>query len=177
MSSQTITIRLSQPDDAAQVLRLKDDTWLDAYPSAEHGVTIADIRSHIAKDPAEDRIERWRGYLLPTDTMKNWVALADGEIVGFVAGATGDPRNEIKALYVLPTYQRQGIGTRLLAEAIGWLGSGKDSFLHVVAYNHPAIAAYSKAGFMPSDHSHDDEFALPSGAVMPEIEMVKKAGA
>jgi ribosomal protein S18 acetylase RimI-like enzyme len=168
-----VTIRLSKPEDAAEVLKLKDDTWLDAYPDEKHGITVADIRSHISKDSPADRIRRWQGYLTPTATMKNWVAVVDGKIVGFVAAAIGEQRNEIKALYVLPRFQRQGIGSKLLGTALTWLGSAQEIFLNVVAYNHQAIAAYAKAGFGVVGPAPNDPFVLPSGAAMPTVEMVR----
>lgn len=170
-----IAIRLSRPGDAPEVLRLKDETWLDAYPSIDHGVSVADIESHLTKDDPAVRLERWQGYLAPTDAMQNWIALDDGKIVAFVAAAKAEPRNEVKALYVLPAYQRQGIGSALMSEALAWLGSTKDIFLGVVEYNQPAIAAYTKAGFVPNGRSKDDPFELQTGATMPVLEMVKAA--
>lgn len=173
MTAANITIRISMPEDAVEVLRLKDATWLDAYPNAEQGISEVDILTHLEKDSESARISRWQGYLQPTDAMKNWIAVLDGKIVGFVAAAQGESRNEIKALYVLPDYQRQGIGSGLLQTALEWLGASKDIFLGVVEYNQPAVAAYTKAGFRVAGRSQDDPFVLPSGKAMPVIEMIK----
>jgi GNAT superfamily N-acetyltransferase len=63
-----------------------------------------------------------RGRAIPTDLrhQHGFVALSDGKIVGFVTLFFAEGRLNIGWLGVRPDYQRQGIGTRLLACADGF---------------------------------------------------------
>jgi ribosomal protein S18 acetylase RimI-like enzyme len=79
----------------------------------------------------------------------------------------------IQAIYVLPGHQGKGIGGELMQKGLGFLGSG-DIFIDVVSYNHKAISFYEKFGFRKTGKEFTNEmFRFPSGAILPEIEMVK----
>ena len=54
-------------------------------------------------------------------TSKGWVAERDGEIVAFTI-ADGATRS-LFALFVLPEYERRGLGSRLLSLSLDWLRS------------------------------------------------------
>ena len=172
MKTSEIIIRQSKPSDASAVVRVKDMTWVATYPNDKAGVTLADIKAHLAKESVDSKVKRWEGYLAGNETSQTWVAEAGGEIVGFISASKSDEDKEIKALYILPAYQKQGIGSRLIKTAIIWLGEGEIN-LSVVAYNQPAIAAYSKFGFELADAESADPLTLPSGSVLREYKMIR----
>ena len=60
-----------------------------------------------------------RGRSIPTDLrhQEGFVALSDGEIVGFITLFFAEGRLNMGWLGVRPDYQRKGIGSRLLASA------------------------------------------------------------
>lgn len=69
---------------------------------------------------------------------------------GFLLGRTVAGEAELLTLAVAPEYRRQGIAAGLLAEfARTALGRGaRDAFLEVASGNAPAIAAYTRAGWI-----------------------------
>ncbi len=80
------------------------------------------------------------------------------------------------AIYVIPDYQKKGIGGLLIKRAFGWLGNNKDIFVNVVSYNQKAIGFYNRFDFKKTGRTgiFDKAAQLPGGKVMPEIEMIKK---
>jgi RimJ/RimL family protein N-acetyltransferase len=59
-------------------------------------------------------------------------------------------------LMVAASHRRQGVGTRLLEEAVGWARrSGVRKLeLHVLPHNAPAIALYERFGFTREGYRH-----------------------
>jgi RimJ/RimL family protein N-acetyltransferase len=82
------------------------------------------------------------------------VAEEDGKIMGHIE--TSVPRGEeIRhtcelGMIVLEKYRRRGIGTRLLQSLLDWAHSRSLSIveLHVYSINGPAIAMYTRLGFV-----------------------------
>jgi ribosomal protein S18 acetylase RimI-like enzyme len=101
------------------------------------------------------------------------VARAGEEIIGMGAAERGEVYNRLGALYVLPRYQGQGIGRRLLEEALSWLGNAKPVSLGVAQYNAGAIEFYRRHGFEIKGPM--ENFQLASGKTIPLLEMVKDA--
>ena len=79
-----------------------------------------------------------------------FVAEADGRIVGSL-GVELAPYGVVDlGMALLDGYRRQGLGTRLLHEGVGWarrVGAHKVA-LQVWPHNEPAINLYTKAGFV-----------------------------
>ncbi len=71
-----------------------------------------------------------------------WVAEGEGRIVGFMAVV----RNHLDHLYILPGYQRRGIGDRLLVKAQELSPDRLD--LWAFQRNSPARAFYEARGFV-----------------------------
>jgi GNAT superfamily N-acetyltransferase len=85
------------------------------------------------------RLPEWFGvpeanaqYVESLHRVPAWVAIEDGEIVGFVAVVTHTPRSaEVSVLAVDPDRHRQGFG-RLLVEAVeSWCAGYDVEWLHV----------------------------------------------
>jgi GNAT superfamily N-acetyltransferase len=175
MTAPTITIRMTNPKDAPEILRLKDEVWLDTYPSVALRITAADLQAHLDIDSIQNRMARWRQNLTTTSTTQSWVAVAEGQLIGFVSAIRGGTRNEIKAIYILPSFQGQGIGKRLLGQALTWLGPRKDIRLCIVEHLTSAIEACEKLGFVRTGPAPDKLLILPSGTPVPVLELVKPA--
>jgi len=86
-----------------------------------------------------------RGLMNPRAFYSGW--LEDGKLVGMVsAGRTDGNIIKIYQLYVLPSHQRRGIGSKLMNAAIKHFGARK-VVLEVEEGNEKGIAFYRKFGF------------------------------
>lgn len=99
-----------------------------------------------------------------------------GEIIGFCSAKKTDEVSRIWTLYILPEHQGRGIGKQLMSAGLKWLGNDTDIYLDVASYNNRAIRFYEGFGFVASGREVASPVSsLPSGASIPEIEMVRKA--
>jgi ribosomal protein S18 acetylase RimI-like enzyme len=173
----TIEIHDATPNDGEGIYHVQLHTWLATYPNAELGITREDIESRF-RPTSEEAIRRRqaRNQSINTDPQVHfWVAKEAERIVGFCMARKEEPQNILQAIYVLPEYQGTGIGKRLMQTALDWLGNQQDIVLTVASYNQNAINFYQRFGFTPSDRpAHSAVSTLPSGAVIPEIEMIKR---
>jgi len=80
---------------------------------------------------------------------ETWIYDSHGEIVGFYSLV----ENQLAALFVLPDFHRQGIGSQLLHHA---QKQRKSLQLTVYAENESAYAFYSSHGFTVCSHQDDD---------------------
>lgn len=168
-----IIVRPATPDDAAGIVGVQTETWLATYPNAAHGITLSGIRARLATRTDAEKIESTRHRIANDPDSQAWVATEGARVIGFSAAARTQDRNKFSALYLLPRYHRQGIGSQLLQSALDWLGDEKEIWLSVAAYNVPAIATYEKFGFIKQGPYKDSSITHPEGADIPEIEMVR----
>jgi len=174
-----VIIERAKPEDAKAVYDIQSQTWLDTYPNKELGITVEDVRAARGMDDQAvkaKKIARWRETIQGQgDSRAVFVAKVDGTVVGFNAPfISEDGRGRPAALYLLPDFQGKSIGAMLFQNSLGFLGE-RDLYLHVASYNHRTINFYKKFGFTevgPVD-AGDEVAALPSGAIIPEIEMVR----
>jgi GNAT superfamily N-acetyltransferase len=176
----TVTIDTAMPDDAAAVFDVKRITWLATYPNSEAGITEADIRLQLEGEHGEripEQIQRTRSRIERQDeTRHTFVARMGGQVVGYCSPSTMEGQRRVGAIYVLPEAQGHGIGHLLLDKMLNWWGTDEDIYLHVATYNNNAINFYERHGFVKTGKDATDEVGkLPSGAVIPEIEMVRRA--
>lgn len=172
-----VEIRTATIEDVDGVREVQHRTWLATYPNAKLGITEEDIESRFRESPEQaSRYRRMLQQWISDDPLAYfWVATDGGRVVGFCRAMKDGGQNKIQAIYVLPEYQRQQIGKRLLERAFVWLGTQQDIFLDVASYNEQAISFYRSFGFVPSgDNGHSGAAALPSGAMIPEIELVRR---
>ena len=165
--------------DISAIRSVQRSTWLETYPNKSLGITRADIAKKFAHDDSPAGRPMWlaeRVAQLENARFNAWVARAEGKIVGYCIAEKEQTQNRIKALYILPAFQKQGIGTALLDTAFAWMGEDKKIYINVASYNARAIMFYQTRGFVKTNASVSDEVAvLPSSKQIPEIEMVKGA--
>lgn len=94
----------------------------------------------------ERTVNHPRGLLLVAEHDADAVGVAFGRITEDEATV------EVAAMWVAPEVRRQGIGRRLLDEALSWGRSSgaRQAELWVVADNGPAYSMYLAAGFGPT---------------------------
>lgn len=140
-------LREAQPKDAAGIARVHVESWRAAY----RGI-IPD--QFLAEFSCPDRKRRWTRTLSAPDR-REFVYIAQhaaGDIIGFASGGPergGDPiyRGELYAIYILPAYQRRGLGrafTALVAERLWQVGMG--SMLVWVLADNPWRPFYDALG-------------------------------
>jgi GNAT superfamily N-acetyltransferase len=178
-------IRPAVPADAEAIWQVKRDSWLATYPNAESGLTAEHIRQHFEGEHGElvaPGIARIRAYIVsaPAVGPRFFVAEADGVTAGMAAMAAPfteeDGRRRVGALYLLPGFQGQGLGHRLLEAVLDWHGRDHDVYLVVTSYNARAIGFYERHGFALTEAAIADSKPVGS-ARMPLREMVRRATA
>ena len=117
-------IRAFKEEDTETVIRI----WL-----------AASVRSHSFIDKAywEEKAEAMRTLYLPLSEIVVDEDRATGEVVAFMA-------DYLAALFVTPSHQKRGVGSRLLALAKKMRGTLD---LSVYAENERAVVFYQKNGF------------------------------
>jgi ribosomal protein S18 acetylase RimI-like enzyme len=174
---EPVAIERALPDDVFAIEELRYQTWLATYPNEEQGITAEDIEALFKDRHAEDKTEA-RQHMLEHEPrgVRRLVARKDGKIVGFAFATKYGEMNELTSLYVLPEYQRQGVGQQLWDELCGFIDPHKETFLSVASYNKPAISFYESLGFRETDViAEEDPFELPSGKEIPEMYMLRPA--
>jgi GNAT superfamily N-acetyltransferase len=100
---------------------------------------------------ADRELEIWQTDIAG-DNFWSEVALADGAIVGVVAGEPSD--GHIVALFVEPTLHGRGIGAELLERGEARLrDAGRDQATVNVLAGSPAIRFYERNGYAPNGRS------------------------
>ncbi|MEA5454857.1 GNAT family N-acetyltransferase [Sinomonas sp. JGH33] len=160
-------IRDAGPDDAEELLAVKDQGWREAYAHLLSPEFLAALGGD------EERTERWRGILANDDGGWHFaVGCSRGRIVG-MAGAgpalDGDApqAEEVYTVYVLAEAYGTGLAHALVDRVIG----RRAAFLWVFEDNPRAIAFYTKLGFAPDGAGRVEEF---DGRRLPEIRMVRR---
>lgn len=167
----------AKPEDVEGIYQVRKITWLDTYPNEDFGIAKKEIEEkfiEIEKNFNQYLKERKKRLRKKQSKSATWVANIDNQVVGFCMAEKGE-KNKIGAIYILPQFQRKGIGKKLMKKALAWLGKEKDIYVNVVSYNQKAISFYQSLGFIKTGKTVKEKGAdLPSGKSLPEIEMVLK---
>lgn len=144
---ENFVIRHAIIDDAAGIARVRAESWRAAY----RGIVPDSYLDSIDVDEWAER--QRRNMEEQPDNLVSLVAETQGLIAGWAAsGPNRDPSldyaGELYTIYLLPEYQRRGIGSALIASSARWLVSqGMDSMiLWVLEENHPARSFYEALG-------------------------------
>lgn len=111
-----IEIRKSFPTDAYTLTLLGDISWKDAY----YDILPNGILTEMTKN-MDSRVKHLTDQILENNRIL--VAVDDDKLVGFVFYAKAqnsfyESEAEIRDIYILPDYQKQGIGTKLFNSAV-----------------------------------------------------------
>ncbi len=144
----TITLHAATPSDADDIASLLGASWAATYGS----FLTPDELSVIGREwHHPDRLRRQMsnprvGFLLArTDT---------GSLVGVATVKRSDDGATVSVLrlYVLPDYQGQGIGSRLLKRALAAFPNAQRIELHVAEGNPSGLSFWTKRGFRACGH-------------------------
>ncbi|HSX03054.1 MAG TPA: GNAT family N-acetyltransferase [Candidatus Saccharimonadia bacterium] len=163
---EDVRIREATTKDLLRVARLEGVISIAKYPNRRLGITAADMRSI---EFGSGRAAKYRRRFLDNPAGNLWVAEADGQLVAFAAGTTGEYEHWLRKLYVASAWQRQGLGARLLAVALDWFEPGKDIIANVASYDQPSIEFFRRHGFVERGMRPSDETVLPNGKILPEV--------
>ncbi|MEN6544533.1 MAG: GNAT family N-acetyltransferase [Armatimonadia bacterium] len=134
MTTPPLHIRLVTDDDLPAVIRI----YQSAYQAPPYMSTWDDATA--------ERIIREFRRLFPNQC---WVAVRDGEIVGFIlCSSIAGMRATVEEFCVAPRAQRQGVGDQLLAYALKHYHDEGFAFIELIANrNAPAWGFYRRRGF------------------------------
>jgi ribosomal protein S18 acetylase RimI-like enzyme len=138
-------IRKAINPDSLNISSIGMCVWVDTY--ATTGV-FDKISQYIHTELTEDKIH---------EIIKNksvYVCSEEKCLFGYIVlGMEEDNKIEIETLYVLPKFQRKGIGKLLLEHS---LSEAKTYWLSAYELNHKAIAFYLKHGFKETGEMYFD---------------------
>ena len=122
-------IRCANIEDAAGIARVRAESWRTAY----RGIVSDEFLDAIDVSEWSERQRRNMANTPPE--LVSFVANVEEEVVGWtVGGPNRDTESaytgELYAIYLLPEYQRHGIGRKLTAATAIWLiGEGLHSMI------------------------------------------------
>lgn len=166
--------------DLEPVMMLLHKTWLATYAVSGIGISRDDVNARFDPHSSEGsaRYARMRERFNSANMHCVLAKGVAGDIAGIGIARRGEGHNFIESVYVDPSHQGQGVGHRILETLIAWLRlEDKPISLYVAAQNEKAIEFYAGHGFqinLDSPLSSHQETALPSGIVIPEVEMILK---
>lgn len=125
-----IRLRQYQPKDWNAIATIHDRARLDELKAS------VGVEAFLSLAETAENEELFEGEV--------WVACDDDIVVGFVAFVD----DEVTWLYVLPDRYRQGIGRRLLRQAISLIANGGSIvYTSVLSGNDAALNLYQSEGF------------------------------
>ena len=168
VNGQTVAafeVRPARVADRAAIAAVADVTWRATYG---HIFTPDYIADFLRRAYGPERLPR---TILATNS-RFVTATAAGTVIGF--GQVGPPFSrrdgapvapaDLHRLYVLPTWQRRGVGRALLADLEAWLFSrGLATYgCYVHARNALGIAFYTAQGFVhtPACDYNDERYMV-----------------
>ncbi|UOR13243.1 GNAT family N-acetyltransferase [Halobacillus amylolyticus] len=105
-------IRKAGRDDAAAIAKISVDTWRATYK----GIVS---QAFLDQMSYQERTNKWKQKLIDPKMFSYIAETENGEAVGYanggvVRGEASEKLAELYAIYILPDYQRIGLGERLL---------------------------------------------------------------
>lgn len=172
-------IKIQKPtkEDVKNIQQVFYKTWLATYPNKDMGITREDIKERFKDRFSENTLKKRVEDILDESGTQLFLIAKDGDcVVGVCKAKKLEKYNELKAIYIMPSYQGKGIGTKLWKKIKVFLGNGKDIIVHVAVYNKQAINFYQKLGFVDNGKRLVKEIhRMPiSGTSIPEMELIIK---
>lgn len=171
-----ISIHPPQPEDAEGILQVLYKTWLDTYPSTEHGITRESIENSFRDSFSPENIEKLKNNIKNnSNEHKRIIAVLNGKVIGTGMMTDNVESLKLRTLYVLPEYQGQGIGKRIWNELIKKFDNSKNIYVELAIYNTSALNFYKKLGFEDTGRRFvDDDLTARRDIVIPQMEMLLK---
>lgn len=146
-------IRFAQPSDAAPILRITEDAWIEKYVNAVDGIADSDVRKLSITGAAN--LQKQEAALARASSRRFVLTAEDaGVVVGYILFVKRpDSGWYLKSIYVQSSHRSRGVGSRLLDEAIKYLkarwveGQPQSISLDVAKSNDAAIGFYKKRGW------------------------------
>ncbi|MCF7911278.1 MAG: GNAT family N-acetyltransferase [Candidatus Cloacimonetes bacterium] len=139
-----IIIRKAECHDLRQISYVHVDTWRDAY----HGIIDQQVLDKLSYGRSQDNWKRCQERM----SQYFYVAENDNIIVGFITGGRQREEEllydaEVYAMYVLPEFQKQGIGKMLLEKLVqDFHHENWQQFIIWCLQKNPAKAFYESLG-------------------------------
>jgi ribosomal protein S18 acetylase RimI-like enzyme len=165
--------------DGEPICHVIAETWVDTYPNAEYGITEAMIRGNQYTPAGQlrpDFIELTEASVRNNGHGAN-IQVARFEETVVAVGAIKfleDARRKLTVLFVLPDFQGNRIGPRILDPLLE-AEQSHEVFLKVATYNKRAIDLYVSRGFEVVGPATDDHTVFNNGVILPEFEMIRPA--
>lgn len=160
-------------NDVYENWKIQKACWLENFPSKGR-ISKEDIIDWFDEDKEanKNKLEE-RSKKINKDTNRRlWVVKQGKKIIGFAAAKRGQ-KNEIEAMFVLPEYQRKGVGGKLINHVLKWVGFSKRIYVSVASFNTNAIGFYKRFGFIETNKETDSGVIFASGASFKNIEMIR----
>jgi diamine N-acetyltransferase len=147
-----ITYRRWELNDAKSICRLLHDTWFDTYTTI---IPHEDILDYLDEHYNEEKVRSF----FDDQNIVGFVAEVDDVLAGYekTLYAREEKRLYVQQLYILPQYQRLGIGKQLMAFAAEhaktydldrvWLGVMVDNSAALLWYQNLGYQIIEKAPF------------------------------
>jgi ribosomal protein S18 acetylase RimI-like enzyme len=144
-----VIIRAANVEDAAEIANVHINAWREAYKGIFPQDYLDDLPLSFKR-----RMKMWEKIITTKKSSTN-VFVAESKasgVVGFCSVEAGQEKGflnfgEIKAIYLLEKFQKQGIGKKLLQSSLSFLKSNKfeQAFCWVVE-NNPTRKFYERNG-------------------------------
>jgi ribosomal protein S18 acetylase RimI-like enzyme len=174
MISDLVITKLS-PDDSSEAKYFFKKVWTHTYPNEHAGITFEDVDIFFTKQLTLENIEKFKQKIEQSRDGEHYYfsAKLNGKIVGIAEVSISNNHNKILIIAVDPDLQGRGIGFSLWNTLISVMNIELPIILDVAEYNQRAIRFYERLGFRKNGPlKQGDEFVLPSGKIVPEIEMI-----
>ncbi len=154
IETNSIIIRQANSNDALAIKQVHNT----AYQISYRGYLPDEFLDTLTIN--EDIIQRTQKYLTQTEC---YVALINGKVIGFMYVCYPEDKTfEIQALYIHPTYQKQGAGTALIQNL--WKIKTKGVYKKCVVWTMklgPSLPFYKKMGFSLTTSEKKWKFDIP----------------
>ncbi|MEI6040119.1 MAG: GNAT family N-acetyltransferase [Candidatus Berkelbacteria bacterium] len=166
----SIKIVEAQAQDIPEICSVHKIVWLSTYTGEDYGLNESDILSKDFDSPI--KINKWRSTL-EDENYKLWLAKDGTKIVGFGGAKKGEHENDFSVIYILPEYQRKGIGQAFANKVFAWLGIDKPIQVELISCNKQALVFYEKLGF--TDPRITEPLMFNNGKKVELIKMTKRS--
>jgi ribosomal protein S18 acetylase RimI-like enzyme len=157
-----VQVRRAVLEDAPAIAAIHVAAWQAAY----RGLMAEEVLDWLS---VASREARWRRILSIQDsTSRVWVAVDGDAVLGFASTAPSVDDDaspgtaELYTLYLAPPWMRQGVGSMLLAHAVGDLGARGFALvtLWVLAENRRARDFFERASWSADGREQTDEMGF-----------------